>query len=92
MLFCPRLRWSGPVDLRRRARTGTSVTAVVPEFDDFLPPAKARQRFRAIPLADVVVVEGGEHRLFGRTQTVLDEVVARVHSGRRTVPPRGHSR
>lgn len=54
------------------------LTALIPEHDDFLPLSQARARFRAVPHAEVVVVEGAKHLLFGRTETVLSAVVDRV--------------
>ena len=78
VLLSPTLRWSGPQDLHRWATSGKPLTVVVPEFDDYLPPAGAREAFRAVPQAEVVVVAGARHLLFGRTANVLDEVVHRV--------------
>lgn len=78
VLLSPTLRWSGPQDLHRWATSGKALTALVPEFDDHLPPALAHKAFHAVPHAEVVVVAGAKHLLFGRTSTVLDEVVDRV--------------
>ena len=78
ILLSPTLRWSGPDDLRRWASSEKPLTVLVPEFDDFLPPDKATAAFRAVPHSDVVVVEGAKHLMFGRTETVLAEVVGRV--------------
>lgn len=64
--------WAG--DQRR-------VVVVVPEFDDYLRPEEARQRFAAIPHATVIAVEGGKHLWVGENQTrrVLTEIVAAVN-------------
>ena len=78
VLLSPTLRWSGPKDLQRWATSGKPLTAVVPEFDEYLPPALAREAFRAVPHVEVVVVAGAKHLLFGRTETVLAEVVDQV--------------
>ena len=61
------------------AASGKPVTALVPEHDDFLRPAEARERFAAVPQAEVVAVEGAKHLFVGFTERVLDEVVRRVH-------------
>jgi hypothetical protein len=54
------------------------VTALVPEFDDYLRPDEARQRFAAIGQAEVVGVPGAKHLWVGDAETVLDEIVKRV--------------
>ena len=65
---------------------GKPVTALVPEHDDFLRPAQARERFAAVPQAEVVAVEGAKHLLVGFTERVLDEVVRRVHPSASPLP------
>lgn len=57
------------------------VVVVVPEFDDYLRPDEARERFAAIPHATLVPVEGGKHLWVGENQTrrVLTEIVAAVN-------------
>ena len=57
------------------------VIVLIPEFDDYLRPAEARERFAAIPHATLIPVEGGKHLWVGETQTrrVLTEIVAAVH-------------
>jgi alpha/beta superfamily hydrolase len=64
--------WGG--DARR-------VVVLVPEFDDYLRPDEARERFSSIPHATLIAVEGGKHLWVGETQTrrVLTEIVAAVH-------------
>lgn len=79
ILLSPPLRFSGPDDLAVWAESGKPVTALVPEFDDYLRPPQARQRFAAIPQAEVVGVPGAKHLWVGDAETVLDEVVRRVH-------------
>jgi len=57
------------------------VIALIPEFDDYLRPAEARERFASIPDITLIDVEGGKHLWVGETQTrrVLTEVVAAVN-------------
>ena len=64
--------WSG--DHRR-------LVVLVPELDDYLRPAEARERFAAVPQATVIAVEGGKHLWVGESQTrrVLTEIVAAVN-------------
>lgn len=57
------------------------VIALIPEFDDYLRPAEARERFAPIDHARVIPVDGGKHLWVGETQTrrVLTEIVAAVN-------------
>jgi len=78
ILLSPPLRSTGPADLARWAESGRPVLALVPEFDDYLRPAEAAQRFAAIPQAEVIGVPGAKHLWVGHTERVLDEIVRRV--------------
>jgi alpha/beta superfamily hydrolase len=78
ILLSPSLRFSAPEDLARWAASGKPVIALVPEFDDYLRPAEAAQRFRAIPQAEVIAVENGKHLWVGEAERALDEIVERV--------------
>jgi uncharacterized protein len=88
ILLSPPLRYSMPADLARWAASGKPVTALVPEHDDYLRPAEARERFAAIPQAEVVGVAGAKHLWVGEpaVRRVLDEVVARVNPSRAPLP------
>ncbi|NYT92793.1 alpha/beta hydrolase [Salinispora sp. H7-4] len=79
LLLSPPLRFSGPEDLASWASAGKPVTALVPEFDDYLRPEEARERFAAVPQAEVVGVPGAKHLWVGDAETVLDEVVRRAN-------------
>lgn len=78
VLLSPTLRWSLPEHLRTWAENGKPLTVLVPEHDDFLPPVQAIDRFGVVPHAEVVVVNGAKHLLFGRAELVFDELLARV--------------
>ncbi len=86
VLISPPLRFSTPDDLAAWAVSGKPLTAVVPELDDFLRPDEARERFAAVPQAEVVAVEGAKHLFVGYTERVLDEVVRRVSPGSAPLP------
>ena len=86
VLISPPLRYSRAEHLRTWAESGKPVTALVPEHDDFLRPAEARERFAAVPQAEVVAVEGAKHLLVGFTERVLDEVVQRVNPSAAPLP------
>jgi alpha/beta superfamily hydrolase len=79
ILLSPSLRFSTAEGLAAWAGSGKAVTALVPEFDDYLRPDEARRRFAAIPQAEVVGVPGAKHLWVGDAETVLDEVVRRVN-------------
>ncbi|GAB3859368.1 hypothetical protein GCM10029963_60520 [Micromonospora andamanensis] len=79
ILLSPPLRYSGRSDLAQWAESGKPLTALVPEFDDYLRPEQAREKFVAVPQAEVVGVPGAKHLWVGDAETVLDEVVRRVN-------------
>jgi len=81
ILLSPPLRFSGPEHLAAWAESGRSVTALVPELDDYLRPAEARERFAAIPQAEVIAVEGAKHLWVGDSERVLDEVTRKLAPG-----------
>ncbi|HEX8632021.1 MAG TPA: alpha/beta hydrolase [Catenuloplanes sp.] len=78
VLLSPPLRFTTDAELAVWAETGKPVTALVPEFDDYLRPAEARRRFAVLDQAEVVGVPGAKHLWVGDAETVLDEVVRRV--------------
>lgn len=86
VLISPPLRFSEPEDLQLWAESGKPLTALVPEHDDFLQPAEARERFAVVPQCEVVAVEGAKHLLVGYTERVLDEVVARLNPAASPLP------
>ena len=79
ILLSPPLRFATADDLATWGASGKPVTALVPEFDDYLRPDDARRRFAAIPQAEVVGVPGAKHLWVGDAEKVLDEVVRRVN-------------
>jgi alpha/beta superfamily hydrolase len=83
ILLSPPLRFSGPEHLSAWAQDGKPVLALVPEFDDYLRPDEARERFAAIPQARVVGVEGAKHLWVGETYVhrALTEIVNAVRPG-----------
>lgn len=80
VLLSPPLRYSTPEHLAVWDASGKPVVALVPEHDDYLRPAEARERFAAIRRAEVVGVDGAKHLWVGESavRRVLDEVVVRV--------------
>jgi hypothetical protein len=78
ILLSPPLRFSDPEHLKVWATGGKPLIALVPEFDDYLRPAEAKERFAIVPHAEVVGVPGAKHLWVGDAETVLDEVVRRI--------------
>jgi alpha/beta superfamily hydrolase len=80
ILLAPTLRWSTDADLDRWASWGKPLSALIPEFDDFLQPPQARLRFARIPQADVIEVPDGRHLFIGEryVKIVLDHVVGQI--------------
>jgi hypothetical protein len=81
VLLSPPLRSTSEDDLRVWADAGRPLTVLVPEFDDYLRPAEAAQRFAVVPQAQVVPVPGAKHLWVGDAETALDEIVKRVAPG-----------
>ncbi len=79
ILLSPPLRFARPHHLDAWNGSGKPLVAVVPEYDDYLRPAQARQRFAAIPQAEVVEVPDGKHLWVGQAKEVLDLIVQRLN-------------
>ncbi|MCR2801057.1 alpha/beta hydrolase [Microbacterium sp. zg-Y818] len=81
ILLSPPLHRTTADEVAAWAEDGRPVVVIVPEFDDYLRPAEAAERFASIPQAVLVPVEGGRHLWVGETQTrrVLNEIVGVVN-------------
>jgi alpha/beta superfamily hydrolase len=88
ILLSPPLHRTTPDEIAAWAGDARRVVVLVPEFDDYLRPAEATERFAAIPDAVLIAVEGGKHLWVGETQTrrVLDEIVSVVNPGALPLP------
>lgn len=88
ILLSPPLRFSDDSDLARWRASGRSLTVIVPEFDDYLRPAEAAERFAVVPQADVIAVPEAEHLLVGErfVRIVLNEIVRVVTPGAYPLP------
>ena len=58
----------------------------MPELDDYLRPTEARERFAAIPQAEVIGVDGGKHLWVGQADDVLDLIVERLNPAAAPLP------
>lgn len=81
ILLSPPLHRATDAELAAWAGDQRRMIALIPEFDDYLRPAEAIERFAAVPEATLIDVEGGKHLWVGETQTrrVLTEIVAAVN-------------
>jgi alpha/beta superfamily hydrolase len=86
ILLSPPLKYTTDDELDPWARTGKPVIALVPEFDDYLRPDEARQRFSRIPHAKVIGVDGARHLWVGHAEAALDQIVRRVSPKRYPLP------
>jgi alpha/beta superfamily hydrolase len=86
VLISPPLRDGSDDGLKQWAESGRPLVAIVPEFDDYLRPAQARERLAVVPQAKVIDVPGAKHLFVGYTETVLDAVVGTIAPDRVPLP------
>jgi alpha/beta superfamily hydrolase len=81
ILLSPPLRFSKASDLERWAADKRPLVALIPEFDDYLRPEEARERFKIIPHAEIIPVDGAKHLWVGEPSVyrVLNEIVERLN-------------
>jgi alpha/beta superfamily hydrolase len=75
-------------DLEFWAQDGRPITALIPEFDDYLTPDKAAIRFSVIPHIELIPVEGAKHLWVGEpyVHRVLSEITRVVAPTRLPLP------
>ncbi len=88
ILLSPPLHRATEAELAAWAGSGIPLVAMIPEFDDYLRPAEARERFSVVPDAEIVAVEGAKHLWVGEkyTRRVLSEIVERVNPAALPLP------
>ena len=88
LLLSPPLHRATEADMKVWADSGKPVTALVPEFDDYLRPEEARKRFAPLTQAEVVAVDGAKHLWVGEpyVRRVLNEIVLRVNPKAHPLP------
>lgn len=76
ILLSPPLHRTSDEELGRWADAGIPMVALVPEFDDYLPPAEAIRRFAPAPNIRIVAAAGAKHLWVGEKHTyfVLNEI------------------
>ncbi|WEO75889.1 alpha/beta hydrolase [Cryobacterium sp. SO2] len=88
ILLSPPLHRATDAELAAWAGDERALVVLVPEHDDYLRPAEARERFASVPDATVIAVDGAKHLWVGETQTrrVLNEIVAVVNPSASPLP------
>lgn len=88
ILLSPPLRTSTPEQLSYWSTDPRPVIALIPEFDEFLPPAQARERFALLKKIELIAVDGAKHLWVGEPSVyrVLTEIVTRVAPERLPLP------
>jgi uncharacterized protein len=84
VLLSPPLRFTTPEELLPWNDSGRPLVCLVPEFDDYLVPTAARERFAPVAQADVRGIDGAKHLWVGEkhVKRVLDEIVGVVAPSR----------
>ncbi|PPF68348.1 alpha/beta hydrolase [Rathayibacter tritici] len=77
ILLSPPLHRTSADEVAAWGEDGRPLVALIPEFDDYLRPDAAAERFASVPQLDLVAVAGGKHLWVGEAQTrrVLEEIV-----------------
>ncbi|MET0297739.1 MAG: alpha/beta hydrolase [Microbacterium sp.] len=88
VLLSPPLHRATPDEVAAWAGDERRLVVLVPEFDDYLRPDAAAERFAVVPDAVLIPVEGGKHLWVGENQTrrVLTEIVAAVNPAALPLP------
>jgi len=76
ILLSPPLRTSKPGDLEFWAKDGRPITALIPEFDDYLQPEAAANAFKVISQIKLINVDEAKHLWVGEPAVyrVLSEI------------------
>lgn len=88
VLLSPPLHRAQDADLLAWATLAKPLTVLVPEFDDYLQPAAAAERFAKVPLARLVAVAGAKHLWVGEKYAgrALNELTSTVLGTRLELP------
>lgn len=81
ILLSPPLHRATPDEVAAWSGDPRKLVALIPEFDDYLQPAEAREKFASVATIELVMVEDGKHLWVGEYQTrrVLNEIVRQVN-------------
>jgi len=92
VLLSPPLHRATDEEIAAWADDPRRLIVLVPEFDDYLRPEAAAERFAVVPDAVLIPVDGGKHLWVGENQTrrVLTEIVAAVNPDALPLPTEWH--
>jgi alpha/beta superfamily hydrolase len=88
ILLSPPLRTTSDAQLEYWNTDSRPITALVPELDDYLKPAEARERFAVVPTLKIIAVDEAKHLWLGEpaVHRVLSEVASIVIGVPTTLP------
>ena len=88
ILLSPPLRTSELSDLEFWAKDGRPITALIPEFDDYLQPAAAAKAFEIVSQINLINVDEAKHLWVGEpyVHRVLSEIVRIIAPARLPLP------
>lgn len=81
ILLSPPLRWTSDAELMQWQNATIPIISLIPELDDFLPPAAASIKFANTPNIRLVMVDGAKHLWTGEPSVyrVLSEIVQQLN-------------
>jgi alpha/beta superfamily hydrolase len=88
ILLSPPLMTTQESDLEWWSKDGRPITALIPEFDDYLKPEEAKIRFRALKQIQLINVDEGKHLWVGEPSVyrVLTEITQIIAPARVPLP------
>ena len=88
ILLSPPLRTSEISDLEFWAKDGRPITALIPEFDDYLQPAAAAEAFKAVSQIKLINVDEAKHLWVGEPAVyrVLSEITNIISAEKLLLP------
>jgi uncharacterized protein len=88
ILLSPPLRTTTNAQLEYWNTDPRPITALVPELDDYLQPAQARERFAIVPTIKIIAVDEAKHLWLGEpaVHRVLSEITSIVNGVPTTLP------
>jgi alpha/beta superfamily hydrolase len=88
ILLSPPLHRTSEQELLRWNASGMKLVALVPEFDDYLQPNEAQDRFSIVEDIEIIGVDGAKHLWVGEASTtrVLNEIVRVVNPAAYPLP------
>jgi alpha/beta superfamily hydrolase len=88
ILLSPPLRTTTNAQLEYWNTDPRPITALVPELDDYLQPAQARERFAIVPKIKIIAVDEAKHLWLGEpaVHRVLSEITSIVNGVPTTLP------